>query len=134
MRKTTKKRDGTISSSVHNIRLVKLKEDIECFGGDKKRMKFWFNNLLGQFLIQPIIRFLLVLLFLRVEWFLLENAVGRNWDSPFGPFLAKISKRYSMYSTSTVTNKQLCACKEQKKKWQKNHPPKEHNMGPSTTS
>ena len=73
----------------HNLRLVNLKCHIVCFGGSVWRTKFRLKNLLGLFSIQPIIRFVFVWLFLRLERFWSENAVTKNWASPFGPFLAK---------------------------------------------
>ena len=62
---------------VGNLRLVNLKGHIECFGGSVWRTKFRFKNLLGLFSFQPIIRFVLVWLFLRLERFLSENAVAK---------------------------------------------------------
>ncbi len=46
---------------------------------------------LGSFLIQPIILFLFILIFLLLEWIWLENAVGGSWAGQICPFLAKNS-------------------------------------------
>jgi hypothetical protein len=46
---------------------------------------------LGQFLIQPINRFLFVLIFSLSEQIMLKNAVGGSWAGQICPFLAKNS-------------------------------------------
>ncbi len=46
------------------------------FGGNVWRTKFWFENLLSPFLIQPINRFVFVLFFLLLEMIFSENALG----------------------------------------------------------
>jgi hypothetical protein len=57
---------------------------------------WWTKNqldfILGPFLIQPIILFLFVLIFLLSK-LLLENTVGGSWACQFCPFLAKNSVR-----------------------------------------
>jgi hypothetical protein len=54
---------------------------------DKKSAQFF----LGPFLIQPIILFLFVLIFLLTDWRWLENAVGGSWAGQIYPFLTKNS-------------------------------------------
>jgi hypothetical protein len=46
---------------------------------------------LGQFLIQPIILFLIVLIFFLTDRRWSENAVGGSWAGQICPFLAKNS-------------------------------------------
>ncbi len=60
------------------IRLINLKGHIWLFGGSKKRMKFWFENLLGQISIMVINRFVFVWFVLLLFLFCPENAVSRN--------------------------------------------------------
>jgi hypothetical protein len=65
-----------------------------CPGGagfTKARYMKSFSFFLGPFLIQPIILFLFVLIFLLTDWHWLENAVGRSWAGQICPFLAKNS-------------------------------------------
>jgi hypothetical protein len=55
-------------------------------------MKDQFDFFLGPFLLQPIILFLFVLVFLLLEWIWLENAVmGGIWAGQICPCLAKNS-------------------------------------------
>jgi hypothetical protein len=69
----------------------KSKRKEVCFGRkvltDKKSGRFF----LGPFLIQPIILFLFVLIFLLSEWICSENAVGGSWAGQICPFLTKNS-------------------------------------------
>ncbi len=76
---------------------------------------------LGPFLIQPIILFLFVLIFLLSEWIWSENAVGGSWACQFCPFLTKNSVRYC----NTITNNLLCVHEQKEKKTQiiKKHQP-----------
>ncbi len=73
------------------IKTDKSKRRIVGFGGkvltDKKSGRF----VLGPFLIQPIILFLFILVFLLLEWIWLENSVGGSWAGQICPFLAKNS-------------------------------------------
>ncbi len=75
-------------------RTDKSKRRIVGFGGkvltDKKSARLF----LGQFLIQPIILFFFVLIFLLSEWIWLENTVGGSLACQICPFLAKNSVRY----------------------------------------
>ncbi len=79
----------------------------ECIDGQKNQL----DCFLGPFLIQPIILFLFVLIFLLSEWIWSENAVGGSLACQICPLLAKNSVRYY----NTITNNLLCA-PEQKEK------------------
>jgi hypothetical protein len=74
-----------------NIKLINLKGKKFVFGGkvltDEKSGQFF----LGPFLIQPIILFLFVLIFLLSEWIWWENTVGGSWAGQICLFLAKNS-------------------------------------------
>ena len=65
--------------TTENVRLYNLKRRVLYLAGGPWRTKFLFKNLLGLFSIQPIIRFVLVWLFLRLERFSSKNAVAKNW-------------------------------------------------------
>ncbi len=94
----------------------KSKRRIVGFGGkvltDEKSGQFF----LGPFLIQPIILFLFVLVFLLLERIWLENAVGGSWAGQICPFLAK----NSVWGTITLTKPVVCANRDQKSQ-KKNH-------------
>ncbi len=86
-----------------------------CFSGkvlaDKKSARFF----LGPFLIQPIILFVFVLIFLLTDQRWLENTVRGSWAGQICPFLAK-----NFVYILLPSQKLLCMQTEIKKS-QKNH-------------
>ena len=62
-----------------HLRLLNQKCTLLDLAGRRKRKKFWFKNLMGQFSIQPIIRLVFVGIVLLSERILSENAVVGSW-------------------------------------------------------
>ncbi len=60
-------------------------------GFAKARYMKSFLFFLGPFLVQPIILFLFILVFLLLDQILLEITVGGSWAGQICPFIAKIS-------------------------------------------
>ncbi len=97
-----------LACMLSQLRLVNLKCDILHLAGRPCRTKLGIKNVLGPFLIQPIIRFFSMFSFLLLMWIWYKDAGGGNSGSSV---LAKNSGVWYFY-VSQLTS---CAHEEEKK-------------------